>query len=195
MERVTKNRSFAVVGTYRGSGATLLCINFAAFLASYFAEEVAVVEVNSNGAFNKMAVSEESRQHVRKIENGFRIRNIFFFTDVSREYSAYLRSRRFGFFIYDMGTDFIRNEEIFLSCNQKIIVGSHLGWRITEYEQFLSYARTMLGYQQWEYVDMMAGRGRVCFIDDGRIKLKKLPFIEDALEYSDVTERVYHTFM
>ena len=172
-----------------------MSVNFAAFLAKNFSGDVAVIEANGSGDFEKMAQCEEYCNHISKIEGGFRIGNIYYFYNVARDFSAYLRSRKFAFFVYDMGIEFMRNEEIFLSCNQKIIVGSHLGWRMSRYEQLLSCAKMLEGYRSWEYIDMMKGDGAAYFIDEGRVKLKKMPVIEDALMVSDEAERIYQSFL
>lgn len=189
------NRSFAIVGTYHGSGCTLLCINFAVFLAQTFSEDIAVIEVNRSGDFEKLSLSEELEDRIHKTENGFRIGKLHYFNNVSRDFSAYLRSQRFGFFVYDMGTEFLRNESVLLSCNQKIIIGSHLAWRISEYEKVLAWAAMIGEYRDWEYIDMLKEEGSVHFIDNGRIKLKKMPVIEDVLVVPEDAERVYRSFL
>lgn len=195
MQRAVGNRSFAVAGAYHGSGCTLLCVNFAVFLAQTFSEDIAVIEVNSSGDFEKLSLCEEFEEKIQRTENGFQMGKLHYFNNVSRDFSAYLRSQRFGFFVYDMGTDFLRNEPVFLSCNQKIIVGSHLAWRIREYKKVLACGALIEGYREWEYIDMLKAEGSVHFIDDGRIKLKKMPVIEDVLVVSDKAERVYRSFL
>ena len=44
-----RNRTFAVIGLYRGVGATLFAINFACYLEKYHKAKVAVVELNDEG--------------------------------------------------------------------------------------------------------------------------------------------------
>lgn len=195
-KRLVKNHSFAVVGTYRGAGVTLLAINFAVYLAKIMEGNIAVIELNDSGDFLRLEKEVEDMRGFSRMDMGFCIENIFFFEHVSEERIPYIQARRFSFYIYDAGTDFFRNKEEFIRSEQKIVVGSHFEWRICEYEHFVSCVQQISGSREWEYVDTAGKKsGKIHFIDNGRIKLKNLPVIEDVFEVSEAAERVYQTFL
>ena len=157
-KRLVKNHSFAVVGTYRGAGVTLLAINFAVYLAKIMEGNIAVIELNDSGDFLRLEKEVEDMRGFSRMDMGFCIENI-------------------------------RSE-------QKIVVGSHFEWRICEYEHFVSCVQQISGSREWEYVDTAGKKsGKIHFIDNGRIKLKNLPVIEDVFEVSEAAERVYQTFL
>lgn len=194
--RRIKNHSFAVTGTYSGAGVTVLAVNFAVYLAKFTEGKIAVIELNRSGDFLRMEKEMEDMQGFSRMDMGFCIENIFFFEHVPKERIPYIQARRFSFYIYDIGTDFLRNKEEFIRSEQKIVVGSHLEWRICQFKHFVNCVHQIVGYEKWEYVDTAGKkRGKVYFIDSGRIKLKHIPAIEDIFEVSDVAAGIYQSFL
>lgn len=197
--KAVRNHSFSVVGLHRGVGVTLFCVNFASYLAKVHKAKVALINLVEHDDYIKLASAEgmledrEAKQcfYSERFMNG----NITFFCNANTFALQRTWKETFDFVLYDMGTKFHRNKETFLSSDQKIILGSGLQWRNCEYEQFLHYARQEESYHSWEYVIMALTCNKATFIDDGKIKLKRMGVLPGAFDVSDDAARLYRSFL
>lgn len=191
-----ENHSFAVAGTYSGVGVTLFCVNFASFLADRCRNGVAVAELGNNGDFEKLAAQLEDVAGFEWTEYGFRLGKISFFQTGCKDVILYSAKGHFDFTVFDIGTNYVKQEVPFMQCDQKIVLGSHLEWRMCEYENFLEYAEQFEGMRNWEYIDVAGSKtGKVQFIYGRKIKLKKLPRIEEIFVVTEELSRIYQSFL
>lgn len=205
------NHSFAVVGTFSGVGATLFSINFACFLYEEYGASVAVVALGTGGDFSKFELQLQDAKMYKKTDYGFCIGAISFFQGVSRQGYFSLLMEQYDFIIFDVGTNDKKYMSEVLSCHKRIVLGSHLDWRICQYDTFLEYVEykekenkienkrvneTKSEIQRWEYVDVTPSQGsKLYFTSKGKCKLKRMPVIEDVFTVSDELKRTYRSFL
>ena len=190
------NHLFAVTGTFSGVGVTLFCINFAYFLSEEFHRCVAVVELGNGGSFSELELQMQDSKHYVKTEYGFSLEQIAFFQNVSKQGFLNLLVNQYEFIIFDMGTNYMKHISELVSCNKKIVLGSHLEWRMCEYNRFLDSIEHLGGTHKWEYVDVTGTRTyKPYFIKDRKIKLKQLPRIVNVFSITDELRKTYYSFL
>lgn len=190
-----RNRTFAVIGLYRGVGATLFAINFACYLEKYHKAKVAVVELNDSGDFSKLAEDLQQYTYVKQSLTGFQVGNLDFYSSLLKVCKHNCLIEKYDFVIYDIGSKFVRHMEEIMDCNQKVILGNSLEWRICEFDKFFSYARQIDSYRAWEYIDMAMSNKGIHFVDNGKIKLKSMELIRQTFEVSDNAARIYQSLL
>ena len=190
-----RNRTFAVIGLYRGVGATLFAINFACYLEKYYKAKVAVVELNDSGDFIKLAENLKQHTYIKQNLTGFQVGKVDFYSLSLKVCKHSYLIEKYDFVIYDVGSKFVRHMEEIMDCSQKVILGDTRSWRICEYEKFLSYARQIEIYRDWEYIDMAVGNKEIHFVDNGKIKLKSMGLIRQTFEVSDSAARIYQSLL
>lgn len=175
-------------------------MNFATYLATQHKANVAVINLAGNGDYAKLAAAERLSDGKGDGVNSFvkhfgKRASVSFFQE--KDYDNLMRNQieKYDFVIYDMATRFIKNEKLFMSTDQRVIIGSNLPWRECEFEQFLSFARKNTYYREWEYVLMLSGSAKAAFIDGGRIKLKRMGVISDAFVVSEDVARMYRSLL
>lgn len=155
-----------------------------------------LVEFGAKNDFERLAAELEDTIGFRRTEHGFWLRKICFFRGSYQDVILYSSKKHFDFMIFDIGTAYVKKEVPFLYCDQKIVLGSHLEWRVCEYEKFISYAERFGGVQKWEYVDVTGGKARKAeFIYDRKVKLKKLPRMEESFIVTEELSRIYWSFL
>lgn len=205
------NHSFAVVGTFAGVGATLFSVNFACFLYEEYAASVAVVALGVGGDFSELELQLQDARQYKKTDYGFSIGGLSFFQGVSKQGYFSLLMEQYDFIIFDMGTNHRRYMSEFMSCSKRIVLGSHLEWRIGQYDTFLEDVEykekgnkienkrvneKKSEIQRWEYVDVTPSQGsKLYFTSKGKCKLKRMPVIEDVFTVSDELKRIYRSFL
>lgn len=209
------NRSFAVVGTFAGVGVTLFSVNFACFLYEEYAAGVAVVALGVGGDFSELELQLQDTKQYKKTDYGFSIGGISFFQGVSKQGYFSLLMEQYDFIIFDMGTNHKRYMSEFMSCSKRIVLGSHLEWRIGQYDTFLedveykenerkieAKIRNKIEDKIWndtkkfEYVDVTPSQGsKHFFTTKGKRKLKRMPIIEDVFTVSDELKKTYRSFL
>lgn len=199
-QKTVMNHSFSVVGLHRGAGVTLFCVNFATYLAREYKARVALVNLTENGDYLKLAAM-EGLERIREAETTcFRTENfkkggVAFFCRADSSALQCIQRNQYDFFVYDIGTKIFRNENLFLSSDQKIVIGSDLPWKCCEYEQFLSFARQIETYETWQYLLMTSTGNKAVFIEDGKIKLKRVGVLPGAFDVSLDAARLYRSML
>ena len=175
-------------------GATLFVVNFAIFLAKKQKAKVAAIELDGAVDFQKIAARKETKTQTVKGGIMYQYKGVDFF---SGQFDCAIREQfsEYDFVIFDLGNQVIRFKEFFLKCDQRIILGSSLEWHQYEFEHFLSYARQVENYKDWEYLDVTGLKRKICFIDDGKIKLKRLAWLADPFEEADSRIRLYQSLL
>ena len=190
-----RNRTFAVIGLYRGVGTTLFAINFACYLEKYHKAKVAVVELNDNGDFRKLAENLQQYTYIKQSLTGFQVGKLDFYSSSLKVCKHNCLIEKYDFVVYDIGSKFVRYMEEIMGCNQKVILGNSRAWRICEYEKFLSYVRQIESYRTWEYIDMAMSNKGIHFVDNGKIKLKSMELIRQTFEVSDRAAKIYQSLL
>lgn len=191
-----RNHSFAVASTYQGAGCTSLCIHFAWFLASYYGKKIAVIECCQASDFDRLEEHLKEYEGFVSQDDFFSIRNIYFYKCISKSRILFLQSEHFDFYIYDMGTEFMKLKEEWIRSEKKIVVGSHCPWHLKDYSFFLQRVCSMQGYEEWEYIDMVSSlKGKPVYIGERQIKLKKLPYFESIFSVCEVVAKIFHSFV
>lgn len=202
-----RNHSFAVVGTFAGVGVTLFSVNFACFLYEEYAAGVAVVALGVGGDFSKLELQLQDAKQYKKTDYGFSIGGISFFQGVSKQGYFSLLMEQYDFIIFDMGTNHRRYMAEFMSCSKRIVLGSHLEWRIGQYDTFLEDMeykenerkiedKIWNDTKKFEYVDVTPFQGsKYFFTTKGKRKLKRMPIIEDVFTVSDELKKTYRSFL
>lgn len=139
------------------------------------------MEVNTHNDFEEVQKFytgiESSETHGKK----FKIANTTYYKNVSDTQLIRILNEEYEYVIYDFGCDYISNQNEFLRCGKKIVVGILCEWKNAQYDFFLYNLKEEREKGKWEYLSVFAD----VHVKDSvnrkhKIKIKQVPLEPDA---------------
>ncbi len=141
-------RVIGIIGTGSGVGATHLAIMLSVFLSYITGRKTALVEKNDSGCFRQAEIILQNM----KWNNKKTIKEISIYKQASSSELSNIMASGFEFVVVDFGHNLEDNQDQFLMCNAKIVVGSLSLWKIHELVGFLAKIENEPSKKYWAYL-------------------------------------------
>ncbi len=133
-----------VMGTHPGVGVTHTAVMLCQYLSKYKRFRTAYLELNQN--------DEISYLHEPMTKEQFQISRITFCRNVALEELIALYNQDYEYYILDLGIDFSQNQEEFLRCDIKILIGSLTEWKRHYTFGCINHKRYLPGFEHWVHL-------------------------------------------
>lgn len=122
-----------ILGVTSGVGTTHLSIMIGNYLANILGKTVALLELNKNNTFSRLANLESSEEEKSCIN----INGIDFYQNIVYEDILQIMTNRYNYVVLDISNKYILGKNEFLRSHKKIIIGSLSKWKIHDYFKYL----------------------------------------------------------
>lgn len=151
------------------------------YLGSKEKKKTAVVEFNKHNEFGEIQKFCTGSSDIGNLGKKFKIANTTYYKNVSESMLLEILNEDYEYIIYDFGTDYTENQNEFLRCSKKIVVGSLSEWKQTQYGIFLDSTTEERKKGNWEFLELFGNE----YVIDGlkrkyKIEIKQIPFEPDA---------------
>lgn len=151
------------------------------YLGSKEKKKTAIVEVNNHNDFVEVQRFYTEIKSYGNLGEKFKIANTTYYKSVSETQLTKILNEEYEYVIYDFGSDYISNQNEFLRCGNKIVVGILCEWKNTQYDFFLCDLKEERKKGKWEYLSVFADEYVQNSISKKhKIKIKKIPLEPDA---------------
>lgn len=181
MYNVKVLKTIGIIGCGSGTGVTHLSIMLGNYLGSKEKKRIAIVEFNYHNEFEEIQKFYTGIEDPKILGNKFKIANTTYYKSVSKNQLPEILNEEYEYIIYDFGSDYAENENEFLRCGEKIVVGILSEWKHTQYEYFLDKTKEERLKGNWEYLSIFGGTNVKDSINQKyRIEIKQIPHEPDA---------------
>lgn len=158
LKRKEKTIIIGVMGTHPGVGVTHTAIMLCQYLSKEKYVETAYLEMNQRNEINYLHGAKLGVENGTVVEDLFDIENITFYKNVTSERFITLYNQKYMYCILDLGSDFSQNQEEFLRCDIKILVGSLAEWKRPYTFQCIYAKRHLPGFEYWLHLIVFGQR-------------------------------------
>jgi hypothetical protein len=130
-------QTIGIMGTETGCGVTHLSIMLGNYITAKLHKNIAIIEMNSTGAFLELKDSYVNNTNKYQEFNNFEISQVTYYYNVPWDKVGKIYSKDYKYIIMDMGTDNLNQAEEFLKCNIKIIIGNLTPWSNKKFIQII----------------------------------------------------------
>ena len=142
-----ESKKIALVGTKKGVGVTHIGIILAEFLNENIGANVAFIEKNHHGHFEK--IEQEIFSYSRSV---FSFHGVDYYKEIEYEKIGDMVQNSYEYLILDFGVQKKKNQEEIEQCDEKILVGKLNFWEWQEYIQAVYHFKKGFSGQSKKYV-------------------------------------------
>lgn len=151
------------------------------YLGSKEKKKTAVIEFNKHNEFEEIQKFCTDDSNIGSLGDKFKIANTTYYKNVSEPTLLGILNEDYEYIIYDFGCDYEKNQNEFLRCSKKIVVGSLSEWKYTQYCIFLDNMAEERKKGKWEFLELFGnGYAMDNFRKKYKIEIKQIPFEPDA---------------
>ncbi|HHV10397.1 MAG TPA: hypothetical protein GXX75_09000 [Clostridiales bacterium] len=148
-DRNAKGRiTVGLVGTHHGAGVTHTGLMLSFYLGEEAGLKTAFLECNQH---HDLELIERAYEWQEKGQGTFSFRNITCHKAVIPPQIPHIYGEAYESLVLDFGTDYMANQEEFLRCGIKIVVGGASEWDTPKLVQFAKETAQLKGNEAWFY--------------------------------------------
>lgn len=166
-----------IIGTHHGAGVTHSGIMLSNYLDKYKGVKTAYLEMNHEDELKFLNYAYEGIPDDQEEKKEFVIHNTTYYENVREQDFIQLINLNYQYFILDFGTDYKKDNNEFLRCDIKIVIGSLTEWKRQYLFQFIDSKRQLPGFASWRFLIVFGQK------NDLRMASRELHMKLDYIEF------------
>jgi hypothetical protein len=168
-----------LIGTHQGAGVTHTGMLLASFLGNMLGKKTAFLEINGHQDFQKLEDAYYGKEEYA-CQKSFLIDHVTYYKSVTEADVTEILNQKYDYYIFDFGCDLGKNQQEFLRCDRKIVVGSLVEWKKDLVVHFID-TNQYYGNEEWLYLMVFGNENDVQSLKKERkVKVKTIGY-EPAL--------------
>lgn len=144
-----KTIKIGILGTHSGVGVTHTAIMLCQYLSRNKRYTSVYLEVNKSNEIGYLYGAELGIESIAISQEPFEIRKTIFYNNLTLDELVTLYNQEYEYYILDLGVDHVNNQEEFLRCDIKILVGSLTEWKRHYTFKCINHNRQLPGFEHW----------------------------------------------
>jgi hypothetical protein len=182
-----------LIGTHHGSGVTHTGLLLAFYMGEELNLKTAFLECNSHHDFELI---QEAYDWPEEGGSAFSFQQVTCYKNTVPNNIPVIFGEDYECLILDFGTDFDANEEEFLRCHTKIIIGGRAEWEQLKLLRFIRSKKMVKGNETWRYLIPQANEKIIAKMrQESRRRIWSIPSMEEPVVSSQNINRFFHEIL